>query len=301
MNKEYAGTILAILAALISGFAIYANKIFVVDLDPTIFTAVRAMIIGLLFFVIASYQNKFDFSKFKTVSWKYLLIIGIVGGGLAFLLFFSGLELTTSGRAAFLHKTLPLYVALLAFIFLKEKISRKQSTALLLMFLGTVMLYVATIPSGALWADPQLGDLLVIAATVFWAVEIIVARKAMIDGQTNFIVSFGRMFFGALFLFGAVLVLGKIDLLFTLQPNQIFNLFASTAILFGYVLTFYWSIRYINASKAAAILLMAPVITLILGTYFLGEPFQALQIFASIIILLGAFYVTKVKSEVQGI
>ena len=123
----------------------------------------------------------------------------------------------------------------------------------------------------------------------------------MLEGSSNFMVTFGRMFFGAVFLFGTVLFLGKFDLLFTLQPGQIFNLFASTAILFGYVLTFYWSIRYINASKAASILLLAPVITLILGTYFLGEPFQGLQIFASIIILLGAFYVTKVKSEVQGL
>ena len=88
MNKEAAGTLLALCTAIISGFAIFANKIFIVGLDPTIFTAVRAIIIGIVFFILASIQTKFDYSKFKRVSWKYLLAIGIIGGGFAFLLFF---------------------------------------------------------------------------------------------------------------------------------------------------------------------------------------------------------------------
>ncbi len=74
---------LALMTVVISGFAIFANKIFIVDMDPTIFTAVRAMIIGLAFFLIASWQSRFDYKQFKKVPWKWLLAIGIIGGGLA--------------------------------------------------------------------------------------------------------------------------------------------------------------------------------------------------------------------------
>lgn len=301
MNKEVAGTILAVITALISGFAIFANKIFIVDLDPTIFTAVRAMIIGLIFFVIASAQTKFRFVKFKKVSWKYLLAIGIIGGGIAFLLFFTGLDYTTSGRAAFLHKTLPLYATVLAFIFLKEKVGRKQLTALVLMLIGTLVLYSATINPAELWSNPQFGDMLIILATIFWGIEVVIARKAMLLKETNFVVTFGRMFFGALVLFGAVLLFGKLDLILTLTAGQWFNLLASTAILFGYVLTFYWSLKYINVSKASTILLLAPVITLILGVTFLGEPAPLLQLVGSAIILIGAAFIVKVKSEFQAV
>lgn len=297
MNKETIGTIAAVITAIISGFAIYANKIFIVDLDPAIFTAVRAIIIGLIFFIIASFQCKFDYSGFKKVSWKYLLVIGIIGGGLAFLMFFTGLKFTTAGRAAFLHKTLPIYVTILAFIFLKEKITRKQSIALLLMIIGTFILYSAMIDPSVLWLNPSLGDILIISATLFWGIETVIARKAMLLKESSFVISFGRMFFGALVLFGAVILLGKYELLFTLQPHQIFNLLASTTILFGYVFFYYWSIKNINASKASTILLLSPVITLILGVTFLGEPAPILQLLGSALILIGAFFVVKIRSE----
>ena len=126
MNKEFTGTLLAILTAVITGFAIITNKIFIVNLDPVIFTSIRALLIGIIFFIISSFQCKFDYKKFKKVNWVYLALIGLIGGGFAFLLFFSGLQLTTSSRAAFIHKTLPLYVTLLAMLFLKEKVTKKK-------------------------------------------------------------------------------------------------------------------------------------------------------------------------------
>ncbi|MFH1978336.1 MAG: DMT family transporter [Candidatus Aenigmatarchaeota archaeon] len=297
MKKEIVGTLLALLTAIISGFAIFANKIFIVGLDTTIFTAVRAIIIGVVFFILASIHTKFDYSKFKKVSWKYLLAIGVIGGGIAFILFFTGLTMTTGGRGAFLHKTLPLYATILAFIFLRERISKKQLIALVLMIIGTVTLYSATINPADLWMNPALGDFLIIGATIFWAIELVIAKKAMMLKESNLVISFGRMFFGALVLFGIVLLTNKFYLLFELQPYQIINLFISTAILFGYILTFYWSLKYINISKAATILLIAPVITLILGVGFLAEPAPILQLVGSAVILIGAFLIINVKSE----
>jgi len=90
MKKETVGTILALSTAFISGLAIPANKLFVVDLDPTVFTAVRALVIGIVFFIFASFQSKSK--KFKKVPWGYLLAIAIIGGSFAFLMFFSGLN-----------------------------------------------------------------------------------------------------------------------------------------------------------------------------------------------------------------
>jgi len=300
MSKEITGTLLAVITAIISGFAIFANKIFIVDLDPTIFTAVRAIFIGIIFFVISSIQIKFDYSKFKKVPWKYLLSIGIIGGAMAFLLFFTGLKITTGGRAAFLHKTLPLYTTLLAFIFLKERISQKQLISLLFMLVGTITIYSATIVPADLWLNPSIGDLLIIGATILWAVENVIAKKAMLMKESSFVVAFGRMFFGALVLFGIVLLMGKMDLLFALQPHQIINLLASTIILFGFVLTYYWSLKYINVSKASSILLLAPVITVILGFWFLAEPTPLLQLAGSLIILIGVYLILDVKSEFRS-
>ena len=255
MKNETKGTILALLAALVSGIAIPANKLFIVTLDPTVFTAVRAVIIGVVFLLISFYQAGFKVEKFKKLSWGYLLAIAVIGGAFAFLLFFNGLSLTTAGRGAFLQKTLPLYVAILAFVFLKEKITKKMAYALAAMFIGTIILFSSQIIPGTLWSNPSMGDMLIIAATVLWAVEAIIAKKAMIMGETNFVISFARMFFGGLVLFGFVLLFGKFGVLLTLSVQQWVNILISTVILLAYVLFWYWSLKHINATKAATLLL----------------------------------------------
>lgn len=295
MNREITGTLLALTAAVVSGVSIPANKVFVVNMDPIVFTAVRAIIVGIIFFVLSLATNKNK--KFFSVSWKYLASIAIVGGAIAFAFYFTGLKLTTAGRAAFLHKTLPLYTALLAFVFLKEKITKKYAFAILAMFLGTMAIYFASINPTDLWSNPQLGDLLVISAAILWAVENTIAKKAMKKGETNFVVSFSRMFFGGLILFGAVILMGKTSVLMSLNGQQIMNLAVSTSLLFAYVLFYYMSLKMINVSKATVLLLIAPVISLIIGIVFLKEPAPVLQIVGSAIILVGAYLIACMKSE----
>lgn len=298
MKKEFFGTLLAVLAAVVSGFSIIINKIFIVDLDPTIFTAIRALFIGIVCLIISSVECGFKYKKFKKVSWKYLIAIGLIGGSIPFLLFFTGLKLTTGGRAAFLQKTLPIYVIVFAFLFLKEKITKKQVFALIAMFIGLIILTSSQIGYSILWSNPAKGDLLIILATVLWAFESIIVKHTMIKKESVFVVTFARMFFGAMILFAIAFLWDKVYLLYQLTPTQIFNIYISTIVLFYYVFLWYFSIKFINVSKAATLLLLAPVISLFLGMAILDEPVPILQLIGSALILVGAYVVSRTKSEV---
>jgi drug/metabolite transporter (DMT)-like permease len=181
--------------------------------------------------------------------------------------------------------------------FLKEKVTKKQFSGLIVMLLGLIILTYSQVTPNILWSNPSLGDLLILFATVLWAIENVIAKRAMIDGESNFVVTFARMFIGAIFLFLSIPLLGKLDLLFSLTFEQITNILISTIILLGYVLFWYWSIKYINVSKATMILLLAPVITLIFGVTMLNEPLPTDQLAGSVLILIGAYFVTKAKSE----
>ncbi|MBD3155255.1 MAG: EamA family transporter [Candidatus Aenigmarchaeota archaeon] len=298
MNKEIKGTLLAIFTAIISGFAIPVNKLIVINMDPTVFTAVRSLILGLVFLGISWKKKKLTVSVLKDQKWMYLILIGLIGGGIAFLLYFNGLELTTSARGAFLHKTLPFYTTVLAFFFLREKMGQKQLMALGIMFLGTIFIYYDKIDADInKWPDPSFGDLLIILATFLWAVENTIAKKTMIKGESNFVVSAARMFIGSLLLFTAVILFGKIPNLLSLSLIQILGLIVSTVILFGYVFCWYSSIKLINVSKASTILLISPVISMVLGIILFEEPTPLIQLGGSVLILLGAYLISKVKSE----
>lgn len=301
MDRESIGVTLAVLTAIISGISIPANKIFVVNMDPAVFTALRLLIIGTVFLFVSLWLKKKTKRKKFVVSWKYMAAIAVIGGAAAFLLYFSGLKLTTATHAAFLHKTLPLYVAVLAFIFLKERITKKYFIAIGFMVLGTIAVYAMQLNPTELWSNPQLGDLLVIGATILWAIENVIAKKAMNKGDDNFIVAFNRMFFGGLILLGFVLLTGKVDAIFALTVQQWTNVLISSLLLFGYVLFFYWSLKFINVSKAVTYLLVAPIITLIVGVTFFREPMPATQIAGSAMILIGAYLITGIKSEERGV
>ena len=290
--NEAKGTILVLLTALISGAAIVINKFFVVSIDPLLFTAMRALFIGVIFFFISLYFARSSGEKFNKVSWKYLVSIGVVGGSVAFWMFFTGLRMTMAGRAAFLHKTLPIYAVVLAVVFLKERVSWKQLVALGVMLVGLLLMQLTKISF-----DVRVGDLLVLGATILWAAESTIAKKAMVNKESNWVVSFSRMFFGSLILFAIIFLMGKFNLILALTGRQFLYIVVSGGLLFGYVLTWYWGLKHINLSKASSILLLAPVISLVLGFAWLGEQVFVLQIIGSILILVGAFFVIRTKSE----
>ncbi len=291
-NNEVFGTFLVILTAIFSGFNIVANKFFVESIDPLIFTATRALLIGIIFFFISLFIAKTKGKKFKSASWKSLTLIGIIGGSFAFWLFFTGLKMTTAGRAAFLHKTLPIYAAFFAFFFLKEKLSKKLLLSIVIVLCGLVVMELPEISLGI-----NIGDMLVIAATILWALEYTLSKKLMLEKESNWVVTFSRMFFGSIILIAIIILTGKTNELLSLNLNQIIYILVSGFLLLLYVLTFYWGLKHINLAKASTILLLAPVISLILGIALLGETVSAMQLIGSTLILIGLFFVIKSKSE----
>ncbi|NIO44016.1 MAG: EamA family transporter [Candidatus Aenigmarchaeota archaeon] len=289
MNKENIGTLFAIITAIVSGFAFVANKFFLMSLDPTLFTSLRTFFVGIGFFLISFYKNKLSFKNFNKVSWKILLLIGFVAG-FAFLTFFNGLKLTTAGRAAFLHKLLPLFITILAFAFLKEKIKRIQVYAMIVMIIGAYL-----ISYSAITFEIAIGDFLVIIATVLFAIENIISKYAMIKKESNFVVSFCRMFFASIVLFSIVLIIGSFNQLLLITSEQILYIGISVSILFLYVFFWYYSISLIKVSKASTLLLLSPPISLFLSFLFLEEIILPLQIIGSLLILVGAFIVSKIS------
>src|SRR3989339_462896 len=83
----------------------------------------------------------------------------------------------------------------------------------------------------------------------------------------------------------------------SLTSQQLIYIGVSGFLLFLYVLTWYWGLKYINLSKASTILLLSPVISLILGILWLNEQVSTIQLIGSTIILIGAYLIISTKSE----
>src|SRR3989339_648720 len=141
MNKQTLGLILVLSTALISGFSIFINKFAVSASNPFILTFAKSIVVSALLFAALLFFR--DFGKLKLLSriqWLKLSLVGLVGGSTAFLIYFYALKNTSAINAGFIHKTLFIFAALFAFLFLKEKISKSFLAGALLLLAGNYIL-----------------------------------------------------------------------------------------------------------------------------------------------------------------
>jgi len=127
-------------------------------------------------------------------------------------------------------------------------------------------------------------ELMILGATILWAIENIVAKKALKD-LSSLTVASARMVFGSIMLLGLVVWQGNISMLSGLNETQwIWTLIAS-AFLSGYVLTWYTALKHAPASYVATLLVPATIITNILSAVFITRSLTGLMM------LSGLFYV----------
>src|SRR3972149_5145265 len=99
---------------------------------PAVFTTLtNAGAAGLLVGLAARAGGGTAARALRPRQWGGLLILGVIGGSIPFLLFFTGLAQASAPSAAFIHKTLFIWVALLAIPFLGERLRWRRSAAAL--------------------------------------------------------------------------------------------------------------------------------------------------------------------------
>jgi drug/metabolite transporter (DMT)-like permease len=294
------GLLLVFSTAIISGFSIFINKYGVAFSDPYIFVFLKNIIVALLLgSLIIGLKELALLRKINAKQWGLLILIGIIGGGIPFLLFFKGLTLTSAAQGSFIQKTMFIYVAVLAAVFLKEKIN-KSFTLGALALLGGNLLLLKSLNFSFGW-----GDLLVLAATLFWAAENTLSRAVLKDGLSGNIVAWARMFFGSLFIAGFLALSGHLDNLAALNFIQIKWVLITSALLFGYIFTWYNGLKYVSVSVATAILMLgSPVTTLLTamssGRLSLKDTCASVLITGGLVLIIGFDWLWgRVKSYVR--
>jgi drug/metabolite transporter (DMT)-like permease len=257
------GLALALTTALISGLSIFLNGRFVKLFDdPTLLAAVRNGLVGLILLAIAIASG--GLRALAQLDWRGrlgLLTIGIVGGGISFALFFNGLALSSSPAAAIIHKTLFIWVAALAIPFLGERVGPLQIVSLGLLLAGTIVLA----PAGSIGTG--VGEAMVVAATLLWSVEVIIARRLLRGGVPTSVVAAARMAVGSVALFAIAGATGDASAVLAFGPQQWFAIAITTTLLTGYVLTWFGALRRAPATSVTSILVVGAVVTTVLQTW----------------------------------
>ncbi len=267
------GSCLALITALISGVSIYVNSFGVKQVpDPFMFTTAKNLLVALALAGLALLPVTVgELGRLSRRQWAWLAALGLVGGSVPFLLFFYGLKEATAPTAALVHKTLFIWVAVLAVPLLGERVGRLQVVALAALAVGNLVL----LGYPYRWGFGR-GELLVLAATLCWAVEAVIARRVL-QGLSARAGALGRMGFGSLIMLGFILASGRWETLATMTGPQWGWVVITSVLLLGYVSGYYAALKHAPATLVSSVLVVGSVVTSLLHAAFNGKTYSAEQ------------------------
>ncbi len=277
------GLLWALATALISGVSVYVNKFGVAQVqDPFIYTTLKNSLVAFGFLAALTFTASLrELRAFTPGQWAIWVGLGLIGGGIPFLLFFQGLAVASAPSAALIHKTLFIWVALLAVPLLDERLGWWQIGGLGILAIGQWLLQP---PSALGWGT---GELLIISATLLWAIETILAKKVLagISAQTA---ALGRMGIGALVMWLFLGLTGRAERAIVLTGTQWLWVAITAMLLMAYVWTWYRALKAAPASLVTSVLTLGAIITVGLAVPFEGKGMAESHVVALVVMMLGA-------------
>ena len=281
------GMLLALGTAAISGLAVFLNADAVKAFgNATAYTTAKNLVaaVVLLAVVASGSRTGARLTRPRTRGqWAGLTAIGLVGGSVPFVLFFEGLSRASSAQAAFLHKTLLVWVAVLAVVFLGERLSLLHYLAIGLLVVGQIGLIGGVGDFGS-------AEAMILAATLLWSVEVVVAKR-LLAGVSSWTVGVARMGLGSVVLVAWVALRGDLGLITSMTSEQARWVLLTGVLLAGYVGTWFAALQRAPAVDVTAVLVLAAPVTATLNAVADGVPIGPQLDWLTVLVVGGALAV----------
>ena len=287
-RRGYAALLITIL---IWGTTFIATKVLLRQVGPLQLTLLRFVI---AFAALAPFAARQGF-RLKDVFNPVFLLFGLTGTALYYALQNLGMSYTSVSSTSLILSIVPVLTAVLAVIFLKEKLSPLRIVGIGLVTLGMVLVAISSTGSSEESPNPLLGNLLVFACAVSWAVYTIQGRK-MVGTYPALVMTTASTGAGVLFLLpfsgweAAVSGLPHFTasgLVLMLYLGIVAS--ALTMFLWNYAL------HYLSASVASTYINLVPIIG-VASAYLLGEKPPLLQLVGGALAITGVL-ISSLKSR----
>jgi drug/metabolite transporter (DMT)-like permease len=263
------------------GFSFIGTKLALQSFSPFTLMFLRFSLASVFFLVIFLYKG---FPRFTRKQHLKLFLLSFFEPGLYFTFETYGLRLTTASKAALIIALVPVAVAVLSRIALKEKLSARSIAGIVLSIFGIAVLVFGG-REDILGSDSSiLGDLLIFGAVVSVAFYMILVRdlgkEASSFGITGYQIFYGAFFFAPFFLLNPRPV-GPV------LPGSVGAvLFLASFATIGGFLCYNYALSKVSASRAAIFINGIPVVTAAGAWVILGERLGPVQFLGAAVVIL---------------
>ncbi|MDG1895607.1 MAG: DMT family transporter [Fuerstiella sp.] len=272
--------------ALIWGINIPIMKTGLDQLDPYVFNAIRLTISACVLGTFALREYRQGHRSKPGVTRSRMLTYGIAVSGIYQLLFLLGIDRTTSGNTALIICTVPMWTALLARLFIGEKLLRLAWCGLLVALSGTV---IVALQKGdvATGSEYLAGNLCILGAALVWSGATVVSRPMLKSISPLRLSATAAVIALPLHLLFAV---GRYrESMSSLQSVDVWLIIAYAGILSSGLALPMWNfgVRHAGAAHAAIIQNLIPLIAIVAAWLTRGESATTAQLFGGGLILSG--------------
>ena len=254
------GYTFAVLAAIISGVSIYVNS-FGVKLfhDATLYTMLKNSVVGLVLVVALLFvaSRRAEYRRLNGRQSAWLVALALTGGSIPYVLFFTGLQLTNAITASVLNHLQFAFVALIAFLFLRERLSAWMWAGLAVLLVG------ATLGTNLGKVHWDTGAYLILTSTILFAIDFVIAKHLLKDLSTLAVMT-AKMSLGSLLLIAYSAWTGRLDAVAHLTAAQWRISIIVGFILLAFTITTFVAIANVSVTAVIAIGQASPIITALL-------------------------------------
>lgn len=291
-SKRWIAIVEVTFAVIFWGASFIATKVALEDVSPVTVVWLR-FLIGVMVLGFAVLIRR-QIGIPSRANLAYLAGLGLIGITFHQWLQSTGLQTAQASTTAWIVATTPVFMALLGWLFLKERVTWWQIFGILLAALGVILVVtkgdLRTLQGGKFGAP---GDILILISALNWAIFSALSKRSLAKLPATqmifFVMVFGWLFTTILFFSGPGLSeIGVLSL-----RGWVGVLFLGVACSGLAYIFWYDGLKAIPASRLGAFLYLEPLVAVAVAFMILGEPVLIPTLLGGVGILLGVWFVNR--------
>ena len=276
------------------GASFIATKVALQEIHPATVVWLRFGIGILILGLAARWRGQMALPQKKDI--PYFALLGFIGITFHQWLQSTGLVTAQASTTAWIVATTPIFMALLGWLVLREKLTKFQVFGIVLATIG-VLLVVSKGNLSALGLKGSVtpGDILIMISAPNWAIFSTLSRRGLKEHSAVlmmlYVMGFGWLFTTALFFSGP----GLFEISQLTLPGWLSILFLGIACSGLAYIFWYDGLQAIPASQVGAFLYLEPLVAVVIAAIVLMEPIFLASLLGGATILLGVWLVNRAK------
>ncbi len=297
MNSRNPSTVALDLTAILLLFVLCASwglqqitiKVANSGVSPVFQAAIRSWGAAILVFLWMLFRGQKIAAKDGTLGWG--ILVGLVFS-IEFMLIYWGLEYTAASRAVIFFNTMPLFVALGAYLFLpNERLRLIQIIGLCCAFAGIVVAFSESITHTDTLV--LIGDSMLLVAGALWAAATIMVKASPLSQISPEKTLLYQLAVSALFLPLISLGLNEPGV-YRLTPLIVACLVYQVVwVAFITYIVWFWMINNYPATRLSSFVFLTPLLGVIEGAVLLDETLSLRLIAALVMVCIGIYVVNR--------